>query len=117
VAQIDVTINDMKRVDQVLHVSVTIPGSGKDVNGLRLTDEHLIVVPLAALDTRRTIYGLANNVDALDAVLREHVKRICGLPDSDDHTDPNINKLGGLRHDVTVQVSPSVRTNESLERR
>lgn len=64
--------------------------------------EHIIIVPLDALASRRTIYGLATDDEALDAILKEHGKWLGGLDDSDD---PRLNRLGGLRRDVTVSLS------------
>lgn len=75
--------------------------------GASTSREHRIVVPRAALASRRRLYGLDDEQNALAAILKEHATRLNALPD-DEHPDPRVRDLGGLRNDIHVELSRSV---------
>ncbi len=62
--------------DWLLTVEITGP-DGK-------TAQHLIQVPVAAIEDRKGLYGLATEREAVEAVIREHVVRLTGVPDPRD---------------------------------
>jgi hypothetical protein len=66
-------------------------------------EEHMIIIPAAALDSRMRAYGLSTRAEALLAIVREHAKRLNALPDGDESADPRVRRMGGLRSDITVQ--------------
>lgn len=70
-------------------------------------EDHRIIIPLAAIANRQRVYGLPTAEAALHAILREHCKRLNALPDGNEHADPRINTMGGLRADVDVVVAPA----------
>ena len=67
---------------------------------------YTILIPQAAIANRQRVYGLPTAEAALHAILREHCKRLNDLPDGNEHTDPRINAMGGLRADVDIAVAP-----------
>lgn len=71
-------------------------------------EPHTIIIPLAAIENRQRGYGLATPAEAFRAILREHAKRLCEMPDGDESPNPRSNLHGGLRRDVVPAVPPAV---------
>jgi hypothetical protein len=59
-------------------------------------------IPLAAIENRKAVYGLATDEEAITAILKEHATRELSLGD-DSHANARIARMGGLRQDVEIE--------------
>lgn len=116
----NITINTVETHPDTgdLIVTVTMPLS---VLGHTEATEHAIIISEAALDDRARIYGLANRDEAIQAILREHAKRLNALPDGDESpaipmldTLGPVRQMGGLRSDVTIVRGEALVSPEAM---
>ena len=76
-----------------------LPSVGTNEDGTPMGTEGDYWIPFQAIADRRAGYNLESDEEAIDAIMREHMVRIGGLPPE----GPKLaDRLGGLHADVTV---------------
>lgn len=88
--------------ERTLIVMVEMPLNA--IHGDDTPRKHRIVIPYRAIANRRDVYQLESDEEAVNAVMKEHAKRLNKLPDGDEHEELAINRMGGLRADVKVKI-------------
>ena len=90
-----------------LRATVRLPAASLH-EGDSTPQEHVIIVPMAAIDARRATYRLDTDEQAIAAIVREHAKRLNNLPDGKEEVPDTsvaparLRAMGGLRRDVDV---------------
>jgi hypothetical protein len=64
-----------------------------------------IYIPMAAIISRRQVYGVATDELALASIIREHTQRMNALPEDPATGNPKQDRMGGLRRDVTIPTT------------